>query len=79
MQVNPTQPEAITMVCAQVMGNDVAVSIGCSSGQFQLNTFKPMIAANVLQVHGKISVQHLSISACVAAVKLLKKHYIFRF
>ncbi len=48
-KVNPTQPEAMTMVCAQVMGNDVAVSIGGSNGHFELNVFKPVIAANVLQ------------------------------
>jgi fumarate hydratase class II len=48
-KVNPTQPEALTMVCAQVMGNDVAVSIGGATGQFELNVFKPVIAANVLQ------------------------------
>ncbi|MBI1222105.1 MAG: class II fumarate hydratase [Bacteroidetes bacterium] len=48
-KVNPTQPEAMTMVAAQVMGNDVAVSIGGSTGHFELNVFKPVIAANVLQ------------------------------
>ncbi|GHN00005.1 fumarate hydratase class II [Cytophagales bacterium WSM2-2] len=48
-KVNPTQPEALTMVCAQVMGNDVAVSIGGSMGHFELNVFKPVIAYNVLQ------------------------------
>ncbi len=48
-KVNPTQPEALTMVCAQVMGNDVAVGIGGSNGHFELNVFKPLIAANVLQ------------------------------
>jgi fumarate hydratase, class II len=48
-KVNPTQPEALTMVCAQVMGNDVAVSIGGASGHFELNVFKPVIASNVLQ------------------------------
>ena len=48
-KVNPTQPEALTMVCAQVMGNDVAVSVGGMSGHFELNVFKPLIAANVLQ------------------------------
>lgn len=48
-KVNPTQPEALTMVSAQVIGNDVAVSIGGSNGHFQLNVFKPLIAANVLQ------------------------------
>jgi fumarate hydratase, class II len=48
-KVNPTQPEALTMVCAQVIGNDVAVSIGGINGHFELNVFKPLIAANVLQ------------------------------
>lgn len=48
-KVNPTQVEALTMVCAQVLGNDVAVSIGGSNGHFELNVFKPLIAANVLQ------------------------------
>ena len=48
-KVNPTQPEAMTMVCAQVMGNDVAVGVGGSNGHFELNVFKPVIAANVLQ------------------------------
>ncbi|HPF68199.1 MAG TPA: class II fumarate hydratase [Flavobacteriales bacterium] len=48
-KVNPTQPEALTMVAAQVMGNDVAVGIGGSNGHFELNVFKPLIAANVLQ------------------------------
>ena len=48
-KVNPTQPEALTMVAAQVMGNDVAVGIGGSNGQFELNVFKPMMAYNVLE------------------------------
>jgi fumarate hydratase class II len=48
-KVNPTQPEALTMVCAQVIGNDMAVSIGGSMGHFELNVFKPIIASNVLQ------------------------------
>ena len=48
-KVNPTQPEAMTMVCAQVIGYDVAVSIGGMNGHFELNVFKPVIAANVLQ------------------------------
>lgn len=48
-KVNPTQVEAITMVAAQVMGNDVAISIGGSSGHFELNVFKPMMIANYLQ------------------------------
>jgi fumarate hydratase class II len=48
-KVNPTQAEALTMVCAQVIGNDVAVTIGGSNGHFELNVFKPLIAVNVLQ------------------------------
>lgn len=48
-KVNPTQCEAMTMVCAQVMGNHVAVTIGGSNGHFELNVFKPMIVANVLR------------------------------
>jgi fumarate hydratase class II len=48
-KVNPTQCEALTMVCAQVMGNDVAVTIGGSNGHFELNVYKPLIAANLLQ------------------------------
>jgi len=48
-KVNPTQPEALTMVCAQVMGNDMAVSVAGSNGHFELNVFKPVIAYNVLQ------------------------------
>uniref|UniRef100_A0A6B2L2Z5 fumarate hydratase n=1 Tax=Arcella intermedia TaxID=1963864 RepID=A0A6B2L2Z5_9EUKA len=48
-KVNPTQCEAVTMVCAQVMGNQVAVSVGGASGHFELNVFKPVIIKNVLQ------------------------------
>ena len=48
-KVNPTQPEALTMVCAQVLGNDVAVNIGGISGHFQLNVFKPVMIKNVLE------------------------------
>lgn len=47
-KVNPTQCEAITMVCAQVMGNHVAVSVGGSNGHFELNVFKPLIIRNIL-------------------------------
>ncbi len=47
-KVNPTQSEAMTMVCAQVMGNDVAVNIGGSNGHFELNVFKPLIIYNYL-------------------------------
>ena len=48
-KVNPTQVEAMTMVAAQVMGNDVAISIGGSNGHFELNVFKPLMIANFLQ------------------------------
>jgi fumarate hydratase class II len=48
-KVNPTQAEALSMVCAQIIGNDVAVTIGNSGGNLELNTYKPLIAANVLQ------------------------------
>jgi len=48
-KVNPTQAEALTMVCAQVMGNDVAITVGGTQGHYELNVFKPMMAANLLQ------------------------------
>jgi fumarate hydratase class II len=48
-KVNPTQSEALTMVCAQVIGNDVAISVGGTQGHYELNVFKPMMAANILQ------------------------------
>ena len=48
-KVNPTQCEALTMVCAQVMGNDVTITIGGTQGHFELNVFKPVMAASFLQ------------------------------
>nr|NGX48064.1 Fumarate hydratase class II [Chlamydiota bacterium] len=48
-KINPTQCEAMTMVAAQVMGNDTAIAIGGSLGQFELNVFKPMLIYNLLQ------------------------------
>jgi len=48
-KVNPTQSEALTMVCAQVMGNDVAISVGGMTGHYELNVFKPVMASNALQ------------------------------
>jgi fumarate hydratase class II len=48
-KVNPTQSEALTMLCAQVIANDVAVNIGGASGNFELNVFKPLIIHNFLQ------------------------------
>ncbi|WP_417921640.1 lyase family protein, partial [Christiangramia marina] len=48
-KVNPTQAEALTMLCCQVFGNDVAITVGGSQGNFELNVFKPMIAHNFQQ------------------------------
>jgi fumarate hydratase class II len=48
-KVNPTQAEALTMVCAQVMGNDIAITVGGTQGHYELNVFKPVMAANFLQ------------------------------
>jgi fumarate hydratase class II len=78
-KVNPTQPEALTMVCAQVMGNDVAVSIGGSNGHFELNVFKPLIAANVLQSARLIGEACLSFNdMCAEGIELnrptIKRH-----
>ncbi len=78
-KVNPTQPEALTMVCAQVMGNDVAVTIGGSNGHFELNVFKPVIAANVLQSGRLIGDACVSFNDhCVAGIEPnlpeIKKH-----
>lgn len=78
-KVNPTQPEALTMVCAQVMGNDVAVSIGGSMGHFELNVFKPVIASNVLQSARLIGDACVSFNdKCAAGIEpnkeIIKKH-----
>lgn len=73
-KVNPTQCEALTMVCAQVMGNHVAVTVGGSNGHFELNVFKPVIIYNVLQ-----SIRLLSDSCqsftdkCVAGIEANEK------
>jgi fumarate hydratase class II len=65
-KINPTQCEAMTMLCCQVMGNDVALSIGAALGNFELNVFKPLIAHNLLQsirllADGMRSFQHYCI------------------
>ena len=78
-KVNPTQPEALTMVCAQVMGNDVAVGIGASNGHFELNVFKPLIAANVLQSARLIGDACVSFNdKCAAGIEpnrpMIKRH-----
>ena len=54
-KVNPTQCEAVTMLCAQVMGNDVAVNIGGASGNFELNVFRPLVIHNFLQSVGLLA------------------------
>lgn len=78
-KVNPTQSEAMTMVCAQVFGNDVAVNIGGASGNFELNVFKPVIIFNVLNSIRLLSDACESFTAhCVvgieANVENIKKH-----
>ncbi len=78
-KVNPTQPEALTMVCAQVIGNDVAASIGGSMGHFELNVFKPLIAYNVLSSARLIGDACVSFNdKCAAGIEAneadIKKH-----
>ncbi|MCS6780769.1 MAG: class II fumarate hydratase [Geminicoccaceae bacterium] len=74
-KVNPTQAEALTMVCAQVMGNHVAVTVGGLQGHLELNVFKPLIAYNVLQ-----SIRLLADAArsfadnCVAGIEANREH-----
>ncbi|XDD46157.1 class II fumarate hydratase [Leptospira sp. WS39.C2] len=69
-KVNPTQSEALTMVCAQVMGNDVAVTIGGASGNFELNVFKPLIIFNVLNSIRLLSDScHSFAKHCVVGIK----------
>jgi fumarate hydratase, class II len=65
-KVNPTQPEALAMVCAQVIANDVAVSTGGSNGHLELNVYKPLIAANVLQSADLLA--GASLSFCVNCI-----------
>ncbi len=69
-KVNPTQCEALTMVCAQVMGNDVAVSVGGTQGHYELNVFKPLMAANALQSAGLLGDACESFEAnCAAGIE----------
>ncbi len=72
-KVNPTQCEALTMVCAQVIGNDVAVSVGASHGHLQLNVFRPMIVYNVLNSIGLMADGCESFSTkCVTGIEANK-------
>jgi fumarate hydratase class II len=78
-KVNPTQNEALTMIAAQVMGNDVTISIAGSSGQFELNVFKPVMAANFLQSarligEGCISFEKHCVRGMSANLKGIKAH-----
>ncbi|MDX1331486.1 MAG: class II fumarate hydratase [Robiginitalea sp.] len=69
-KVNPTQCEALTMVCAQVMGNDVAVSVGGTQGHYELNVFKPLMAANALQSAGLLGDACLSFDTnCASGIE----------
>ena len=71
---NPTQAEALTMIAAQVMGNDVAVSVGGATGQFELNVFKPMIAYNFLHSARLIGEGCASFAErCVAGIEPVKE------
>jgi fumarate hydratase class II len=69
-KVNPTQPEAMTMVAAQVLGNDVSVNIGGASGHFELNVFKPVMIYNLLQSSRLIGDACVSLADnCVAGIE----------
>jgi len=70
-KVNPTQAEALAMICAQVMGNDVTINIAASSGHFQLNTFKPVLIYNLLQSINILSDGCFSFSKnCIQGIKI---------
>jgi fumarate hydratase class II len=69
-KVNPTQAEALTMVCAQVIGNDTAISVGGTHGHFQLNVFKPVMISNLLQSARLLGDACVSFNDnCVAGIK----------
>ena len=69
-KVNPTQCEALTMVCAQVMGNDVAIGVGGLQGHYELNVFKPVMAANILESAQLIGDACVSFTInCVVGIK----------
>lgn len=78
-KVNPTQSEAITMVCAQVMGNDATIGFAASQGNFELNVFKPVIAYNFLQSAKLLAESMLSFNErCAAGIQpnheIIEKH-----
>ncbi|MCL2436149.1 MAG: class II fumarate hydratase [Lentimicrobiaceae bacterium] len=79
-KVNPTQCEALAMVCCQVIGNDVAITTGAMQGQLQLNVFMPLIAKNILQsIHLLSDAMNSFNDHCVTGIqpnlKNIKKHY----
>ena len=74
-KVNPTQVEALTMACTQIMGNDVAINIGGASGNFELNVYKPLIAYNFLQSTRLIADVITSFTThCVVGIHANKEH-----
>ena len=78
-KVNPTQCEALTMLCAQVMGNDVAINFGGASGNFELNVYKPLIIHNFLQsvrllAEGMLSFEEFCVRGIEARPKKMKEH-----
>lgn len=74
-KVNPTQIEALTMVCAQVMGHDVAIGFAASQGHFELNVYKPLIAANALDSVALLSDAMRSFTQhCISGIQANKKH-----
>ena len=73
-KINPTQIEALTMVCIQIMGNHTAVSIAGSQGQFELNAYKPLIVYNILQSINLLSDAMISFNKkCLHGIKANKK------
>jgi fumarate hydratase, class II len=74
-KVNPTQCEAMTMLCAQVMGNDVAIGIGAAAGNFELNVYKPLIAHNLLQSVRLLADGMVSFDThCVRGIEARREH-----
>jgi len=74
-KVNPTQVEALTMVCAQVMGHDVAIGIAAGLGQFELNVYKPLIALDVLDSIGLLrDAMHSFATHCVQGLEADTRH-----
>lgn len=69
-KVNPTQCEAVTMVCAQIIGNDVAITFGGAQGHYELNVFKPVMAANIIQSASLLGdVCHSFTNHCVKGIE----------